>query len=125
MSLLIAGSVIGGIVLYNNSDDIMLETLRIYTNIQEYLNKNGFLKQKQQDTFEINKNKINKYVCNDKEFYTINNQTKPSQNMLNEYSLQLNPILSVTLKINNSNYEVINNIFCFSSWIYVFSRVEL
>ena len=38
MSFLIAGSVIGGIILYNNSDDLM-ETLRLYTNIQEYFKK--------------------------------------------------------------------------------------
>ena len=106
MSLIIAGSIVGGIILYNNSDDIMIETLRMYTNIQEYFNKKGFFKQNQQDTFNIGKNKINKYISNNKEFYTLNNNNKPSENMLNEYSLQLNPILSISLKINNSNYEV-------------------
>ena len=122
MSFLIAGSVIGGIILYNNSDDLMIETLRMYTNIQEYFQKKkGFLQEKQQDSFDINDTKINKYVCNNKEFYTLNSQTKPSQDLLTEYSLQLNPILSITLKINNNNYEVP----IISQFLFIDRKIEL
>ena len=41
--------------------------------------------------------------------------------MLTEYSLQLNPILSITLKINNNNYEVP----IISQFLFIDRKIEL
>ena len=46
MSFLINGSVVGGIILYNNSEDIMIETLRMYTTFINF-SKKGFLRKQQ------------------------------------------------------------------------------
>lgn len=106
MALILAGTVIGGIVIYNNSDYFVFNGLRAYTLVQDYFNK--FKPEESNEDIVKDDIIIKQYHYKNKIFYKLKseNYEEPSEQALEKHSLAMNPILNINLSINDKNYEV-------------------
>lgn len=110
MSLIIAGGIFGSILIYQNSDYIILNSLKAYSYIQNQYEKISFLEEKNDNPEKININNKTLFIYknNNKEFYSWSNNIK--DDTLISISELINPIMDITLKINNEiiNFDIIS-----------------
>lgn len=106
MALIFAGTVISGLVIYNNSDYFVLNGLRAFTLVQDYFNK--FNIESNGDDIVKDDIIIKQFHHKNKIFYKLkgSNYEEPNKDILEKYSLTMNPILNINLRIHDTNYEV-------------------
>lgn len=123
MAFLLAGTVIGSLVIYNNSEYLVINGLKAYTVVQEYLNTFNFYENNDDNTISNNL-LIKQYPYKNKIFYRIktDNKDDPDEKILEKFSLLMNPILNINLCVNNKkNYEVTK----ISDFLFLEKEIEL
>ena len=104
MALIVTGTVVGGLILYNNQDEILINSLRLYTNIQSYFSPINIKNETNLNEIIIDNQKIKQYIKNNKTYYRViksHNDIEPTQEELNILFDKINPILSINIKIND------------------------
>ena len=125
MTLLLVGSVVGGLILYNNHDDILINSLKLYTKIHTYFNKSENNKKINSTDIKIGDQTIKSYNINNKIFYRIvkdTNDLEPTDDKLKNLSIKMDPILSLSLNINETTSIDMS---CISQFLFLEQIIEL
>ena len=111
MSIVIAGGIFGGILVYQNSEYFILNGLKVFSYLQHKYENMVIFENKldnNPEKIKINNKTLYIYKRNNKEFYSWENNIQDQ--IINEKSVYINPIMDITLKINNEiiNCDIIN-----------------